>query len=174
MINFSSDAHIAEDQMRALIYYLVAFAYIDADFDPAEKQFIRDHISALVAWRAEAGMEPGPARDKAVARWSAHFHGVLEQYDRAIQGYFDESIAAGKTQQQFVLSRLKLGCFELLKRFDDQGQQALLAAVEELIEADGVAHSSEVEFRDEIARLVQAKEELDDPRYNEFFKEKLG
>lgn len=162
MIHFSSDPHIAEDQMRALIYYLVAFAYIDADFDPAEKQFIRDHISELVARRAEAGMQPGPARDEAVERWTAHFHGVLDQYDRVIQGYFNESVADGETQQQFVLSRLKLGCFELLKRFDEQGQQALLAAVEELIEADGVVHPSEIEFRDEIVRLVQAEEELDD------------
>jgi hypothetical protein len=162
MFKFSTDPHIAEDQMRAIIYYLVAFAYIDADFDPSEKDFIQEYVGLLVAQRADGAMEAGPARDDAVSRWTSHFHGVLDEIDLTIQGYFTESVSHGETTQQFVLAKLKLGCFELMKRFEEEGQRALLGTIEELIQADGVVHPSEVAFRDEIVRLVNAEVILDE------------
>lgn len=148
--------------MRAIIYYLVAFAYIDQDFDPAEKDFIRAYLGKLVVQRAEGAMAAGPARDEAVARWTGHFHGVLDEIDRSVQSDFTESVAYGETQEQYVLARLKLGCFELLKRFDDEGQRALLETIEELIQADGVVHPSEAAFRDEVVKLVNTEVSLDE------------
>lgn len=162
MMKLSSDPHIADNQMKALIHYLVAFAYIDSDFDPSEKDFILTHIGKIVEQRARNTMEEGPARDNAVAQWTHHFHGIVDQMEHTIKGYFDESVADGETNEQFVLARLKLGCFELLKRFDEQGQQDLLAAVEELMVADGVVHPNEVAFRDDVVKLVNTTVELDD------------
>jgi len=161
MIKFSSDPYIAENQMRAIIQHLVAFAYIDADFDPTERVFIENHISQLVQQRAHevtGGREVAP---DVLARWTQHFHEVLQEIDHQIQGYFREAVAHGETTQQYVMARLKLGCFELLKRFDDEGQQAILVCIEQLMQADGVIHPSEQAFRDEIVHLIRETEEVD-------------
>ena len=39
---FSTDPVVAEQQMRAIIHMMVAIGYIDADFDPSERDFIRE------------------------------------------------------------------------------------------------------------------------------------
>ncbi len=161
MLTFSSDPYVAESQMRAVIYYLVAFAYIDSDFDPSEKSFIREHIARLVDSRARSAKLDDALRGEIVGQLTKHFHEVLDEIDHTIQGYFTESVAHGETTTQFVLAKLKLGCFELLKRFDEEGQKALLAAVEELMLADGVIHPNEAAFRDDILKLVSAAEELE-------------
>jgi hypothetical protein len=162
MFNFSSDPYIAENQMRAIIYHLMAFAYIDADFNPAERRFIRSHIARLVEERARAVSGRQAVSPEVLAKWTKHFHEVQEEIDHRIQGYFHEPVAHGETNEQFVLARLKLGCFELLKRLDEQGQQAILEAVEQLMLADGVIHPNEQTFHDEIARLITSAEEVDE------------
>lgn len=162
MLTFSADPYVAENQMRAVIYYLTAFSFIDSDFDPSERSFIEQHIRALVAERARGASLDDAARAAVVEKLTRHFGEVLDEIDHTIRGYFSESVAHGETTHQFVLAKLKLGCFELLKRFDEEGQQALLAAVEELMLADGVIHPAEAAFRDEIVRLVRAVEELDE------------
>jgi hypothetical protein len=160
-MKLSSDPYIAESQMRAIIQHLVAFGYIDADFDPAERRFIREHIAKLVEQRARdvggAGVSP-----EIVQRWTQHFHEILDEIDQRVQALFAEPVSSGETTEQFVLSRLKLGCFELLKRFDEDGQREILGTVEELMHADGVVHPNEAQFRDELQRLVTATEELDE------------
>ncbi len=148
--------------MRAIIYHLVAFAYIDADFDPAEREFIREHIARLVEQRARAAAKDQPVSPEITARWTRHFHEVLGEIEQRIRGYFDEPVADGETSEQFVVARLKLGCFELLKRFDEDGQQAILSAVEELMHADGVVHPNEAAFRDELVGLIHLEEEVDE------------
>ena len=159
-MKFSSDPCIAESQMRAIIQHLAAFGYVDADFDPAERRFIREHIGKLVEQRAH-DVGGGVSRE-IIRRWTQHFHEMLDEIDQRIQALFAEPVSSNETTEQFVLSRLKLGCFELLKRFDEDGQREILAAVERLMVADGVVHPSEVRFRDELLRLVTATEELDE------------
>ena len=51
MLKFSSKGPEAEKQMRAVIFYLTTFGYIDGDFDAAEKDFVRGYIRKLVAHR---------------------------------------------------------------------------------------------------------------------------
>jgi len=162
MIKFSSDPYIAESQMRAIIQHLVAFAYIDADFDPAERKFIEQHIALLVQQRAQEVTGGQSVAPDVIARWTQHFREVLQEIDHRIQGYFQEAVAHGETTEQYVLARLKLGCFELLTRFDEEGQRAILAAVEQLMQADGVVHPNERAFRDEIVRLIAETEEVDE------------
>ncbi|MBW2523932.1 MAG: serine/threonine protein phosphatase [Deltaproteobacteria bacterium] len=162
MLDFSSDPYVAENQMKAIIFTLVAFGYIDSNFDAVEKTFIQQHIQALVDHRATQLLgEQGPGSPQA-AEWTKHFFEVLEEMDRSVKHYFAESVGQGETQQQFVLAKLKLGCFEVLKRFDEDNQQAILASIDELIRADGVVHPEEVKFRDEVVNLLQAPIELDD------------
>jgi len=162
MIKFSSDPYVAESQMRAIIQHLVAFAYIDTDFDASERTFIREHIAGLVEQRSRDVLGGKSASPEVLDRWTQHFHEVLEEVDHRIRGYFNESVAHGETTEQFVLSRLKLGCFELLQRFDEEGQRTILGAVEQLMHADGVVHPNELAFRDELLRLVEATEEVDE------------
>ncbi len=161
MFTFSSDPYVAESQMHAIIYHLVAFGYIDADFDPAEKQFIRDHIAKLIEDRARAALGDKPLSPDILRRWTGHFEEVLEQIDQQVQALFQESIADGESTEQFVLAKLKLGCFELLKRFDEGGQQAILESVEQLMHADGVVHPNEQAFLDELVALIHVEEDID-------------
>src|SRR4030095_13101095 len=117
MMDFHNDPYIAEQQVRAVIFCLVAFAYIDSDFALSEKQFIRTYLERLADERARKALGDEIPRGDIVAKWTKHYHELLDEYDGTIRGHFTESVAEGETPQQFVLSRLKLGCFELLHHF---------------------------------------------------------
>ena len=73
MLTFSTNPDVAEKQMRAIIFYLTAFGYIDGDFDVAEKTFVRSYIRQLVTARAKAAMPDADAktRDELVAKFAA-------------------------------------------------------------------------------------------------------
>ncbi|MSP62647.1 MAG: serine/threonine protein phosphatase [Myxococcales bacterium] len=163
MLSFSSQPQVAEQQMRAIIYYLTAFGYIDGDFDLAEKQFVRDYVGQLVEHRASEAMgDRDPAvRKDVVARWTKHFHEVASEIDHQILEHFTESVGEGESTEKFVLAKLKLRCFELFKGFDEEKRESLLATVDELMHADGVVHPSEVTFRDELYRLLAAPMEIE-------------
>ncbi|HZO14608.1 MAG TPA: metallophosphoesterase [Polyangiaceae bacterium] len=162
MMDFHSDPYIAEQQIRAVVYCLVAFAYIDSDFALSEKEFIRDYLHRLADGRARKALGDDIPRDDIVGKWTKHYHEVLEEYDESIRSNFTESVAEGETTQQFVLARLKLGCFELLRHFDDNGQRQILDTVLELMHADGVVQPQEQAFIDEIIELIHKPIELDD------------
>jgi len=164
MLNFSSDPKTAEDQMHAVIFYLTAFGYIDGDFDHSEKEYIREHIHKLVDARARAALGDGDikTRTDVVSRWTKHFHEVLDEVDSGIRSHFTESVADGENTQQFVLAKLKLRCFEIFKKLDEDNRSALLGTVDELMQADGVVHPNERKFRDELGALLATPVELDD------------
>jgi hypothetical protein len=163
MLSFSSNPKVAEEQMHAVIFYLTAFGYIDGDFDRSEKEYIRAHIHKLVDHRAQVALGADVAlRQDVVGRWTKHFHDVLDEVDSSIQGHFTESVADGEDTRQFVLAKLKLRCFEIFRKLDDENRVALLATVDELMHADGVIHPSEQHFRDELGALLATPVELDD------------
>jgi hypothetical protein len=163
MITLSQDPKVAELQMHAIIFYATAFGYIDGDFDSSERDYIRGYVGKLVAERArEALGGSAAAHADVVAKWTAHFHEIVDEIDHEIQGHFTESVAEGEDTQQFVLAKLKLRCFELFKRFDEEGRADLLTVVDELMMADGVAHPSEQKFRAELFALLTEPMELDD------------
>ena len=163
MISFDTDPEIAEQQMRAIIYYLTAFGYIDGDFDRSEKQYVREYVGKLVDHRAREalGTDLDPHREL-LTRITAHFNEVLDETDNAIQSLFTESVAEGESTSQFVLAKIKLRCFELFKRFDEEGRFALLATLDELMYADGTVHPNEEAFRRELYKLLRAPVELDE------------
>jgi hypothetical protein len=164
MISFSNDSRIAEEQMHAVIFYLTAFGYIDGDFDQDEKRFVRDYISNLVDARATQSLrgEHLAMKDDITTRWTKHFHEVLDEVDHQILSHFTESVAEGEDTRQFVIAKLKLRCYELFKKFDEDNRQALLATVDELMHADGVVHPNELNFRNELFELLEAPMDLDD------------
>ncbi len=164
MMTFSTDPKIAEQQMHAIIYYLTAFGYVDGDFDKSEKSFIRDYIARLVAHRADDAMGDSEPALKAeiVTKWTQHFHEVLDSVEAEIEENLKEPVADGEKSVDFVISRLKLRCFELFKQFTDDSRVALLGTVDELMMADGTSHPNEVTFRSEIAALLDAPFELDE------------
>src|SRR5205814_696736 len=59
-------------------------------------------------------------------------------------------------------AKLKLRCFELFKNFDEDNRRNLLATVDELMNADGVVHPNEQQFRDELFALLTAPIEIDE------------
>jgi uncharacterized tellurite resistance protein B-like protein len=163
MIAFDIDPKLAEQQMRAIIYYLTAFGYIDGDFDQAEKQFVREYVRKLVDHRARGAAGPDePLQRDVIERWTKHFDEVVEETDYQIQSLFTESVAQGESTAQFVIAKLKLRCFELFKRFDDAGREILLSTVDELMRADGTVHPSEEAFRRELEQLLHKPIELDE------------
>lgn len=168
MITFSADPKLAEQQMHAVIYYLTAFGYIDGDFDESEKDFIRAHIRELVEKRARDALgDDVQTRQDVVKRWTKHFHEVLDEIDVGIQSHFSESVADGEDSRQFVLAKLKLRCFEIFRKLDEDNRKSLLDTVDELMRADGVVHPNEQRFRDELVQLLTSPLELDDDEIEE-------
>ncbi len=163
MLTFSSDPVVAEQEMRAVIYYLTAFGYVDGDFDASERGFIRRYVRQLVDARAAEAMTLSPdLRDAAVERWARHFDEVIEEVANEIAFHATEPVAEGEASGAFVMTRVKLRCFELFNRFDEASRRRLLESAEALIMADGVAHPEELRFRDEVHALLEAPITIDE------------
>jgi hypothetical protein len=158
MLTFSNDANRAEQEMHAVIFYLVTFGYIDGDFDASEKVFVKETIAKLVDHRASLAMKDAPedARKDVVTKYTRHFHEVFEGIDHNVRELFTESVSNDEDPKAFVHNRLKVKCFEIFQGFDHAGQEQLLTFIDELLMADGVAHPAEVQFRGELAGLLEA------------------
>ncbi len=157
MLTFSKDGPTADKQMRAVIFYLTTFGYIDGDFDASEKHFVRDYVAKLVARRVESAVpaEDVALRQELTIKFTKHFHEVFEGIDHQVKALFDEAVAAGEKQDDFVQAKLKLHCFEIFKGFDASNQEQLMDTIEELIRADGQVHPAEAKFRGELADLLE-------------------
>src|SRR6187401_2604824 len=79
MLQFSDDPDVAEHQMFAIIFYMTAFGYIDAEFTQAEKDFVKKHIQRLIAARALDAMvdEDAEFRAEIVKKFVGHFYEVF-------------------------------------------------------------------------------------------------
>ena len=155
MLTFSTDGPEAEKQMRAVIFYMTTFGYIDGDFDETERDFVRDYIRKLIAHRvAGAVVDDAPLAAELTAKYSAHFLEVFESIDLQVKDLFTEAVAEGEDQDTFVHAKLKLRCFEIFKSFDEANQEQLMETVDELINADGHVHPAEAKFRGELADLL--------------------
>jgi hypothetical protein len=157
MITFSDDPTRAEQQMHAVIFYLVTFGYIDGDFDDKEKSLVRATIRRLIDHRARSAMHDAPeaAVAEVVDKYTRHFHEVFEGIDQNVKDLFTESVAGDEDPKAFVHSRLKVQCFEIFRSFDRHGQEELMALIDELLMADGEAHPAELQFRGELAQLLE-------------------
>lgn len=157
MISFSTDPQVAERQMRAIIFYLTTFGYIDGDFDTAEKDYVREYIRKLVIRRVEAGLpDADPAlKNETIGKFTTHFHEVFEGVDHQVKELFNEAVAKDEDQDAFIHAKLKLRCFEIFHEFDRDNQERLMDAMDELIEADGEVHPAELKFRNELASLFE-------------------
>jgi Calcineurin-like phosphoesterase len=157
MLKFSEEGAEADRQMRAIIFYLTTFGYIDGDFDDREKHFVREYIRGLVSQRVHAAVDAADEalRQELTNRYTTHFHEVFLGIDEQVRDTFTEAVAEGEDPNQFVHARLKLRCYEIFKSFDAQSQNRLLEAIDELIQADGEAHPSELKFRGELANLLE-------------------
>jgi uncharacterized tellurite resistance protein B-like protein len=158
MLTFAKDPNLAEQQMRAIIFYLTAFGYIDGHFDLRERSFIRVYIRRLVEARAREAMPDADEKVKqdVVQRFVSHFHEVFEEIDQEIRSYFTEVVADGEKLENFLYAKLKLRSYEIFRSFDPENQLVLLESVDELINADGQVHESEARFREEVRGLLDA------------------
>jgi len=168
VLKLSEQGVEAEKQMRAVIFYLTTFGYIDGDFDDREQDFVRDYIRRLVEQRVDGAIDAADQalRTELVGKYTTHFHEVFEAINAQVRDLFTESVATGEDPKAFVHAKLKLRCFEIFKAFDAAGQEVLLDAIDELVRADGQVHPAEVEFRAEIAALLEADlgiELIDEP-----------
>jgi hypothetical protein len=154
MLRFSDDPQAADKQMRAVIFYLTTFGYIDGDFDQSEKAFVRDYISKLVAGRVQGAVDDVALQKELIGKYTTHFLEVFELIDRQVRELFTESVAEGENQTDFVHAKLKLRCFEIFKSFGKEDQDQLMNTVDELIAADGQVHPAEQKFRSELATLL--------------------
>ena len=158
MLTFSDDPKRAEQQMHAIIFYLTTFGYIDGDFDDKEKAFVRDYIGKLVEHRANTAMVGTDALVKAdvISKFTRHFLEVFEGINENVRELFTESVSKDEDPTAFVHARLKVRCFEIFQSFERPDQEALMALIDELLMADGVAHPAEVQFRAELAALLES------------------
>lgn len=157
MLTFSTDGPTAEKQMRAVIFYMTTFGYIDGDFDDAEKKFVREYIQKLVEHRVKGAVQADEQLSRELTqKYATHFLEVFETIDLQVKDLFTEAVAEGEDQDTFVHAKLKLRCFEIFKSFDEKNQEQLMETVDELINADGHVHPAEAKFRGELADLLNA------------------
>ena len=92
MITFSSDPKRAEQEMHAVIFYLVTFGYIDGDFDDKERGFVKDTIRTLIDHRARQAMPDAAdaVRAEVVGKFTQHFHEVFEGIDTSVKELFKD------------------------------------------------------------------------------------
>lgn len=162
MIELSSDPKVAEQQIEAVIFYLTTCGYIDSEFDLTEKAFVRNFLRRLVTERVDAQGEIDPeVRFEQIEKQHEHYVELFQQVDYEVKSLFSEAVAEGEDVQVFVVSKLKLRCFELFRELSEDNRAALLEVVDEFISADGVVHPEEVKFRNELAALL-GHQELED------------
>lgn len=155
MFTFSPDARKAEQEMRAVLFVLIAFGHIDGHFDESERAFVMNVVSQLIDRRAaELYGADDAGRVNAIPAWRAHFFHTMSGMEHEIRSWFTESVAQGESAAQFVRARLKLRCYELLERLREKNRAELLAMVNELMHADGVVHPDEVAFRNDLEALL--------------------
>lgn len=165
MMNFSRDPRESEKQIHAIIYYLITFGYIDGEFDLSEKEFIREYIEQIVDQKlgqTDAYKELSKkALEQIRGEQVEHYNQVFEQFDESIRELFTEAVDSQETSQNFIRHRLKLRCYEIFHSFDRENRNSLMEVIDEFIMADGVSHPAEVEFRNELADLLQLEIMLD-------------
>src|SRR5262249_10126959 len=164
MIAFSPDPIAAEQQMSAFIYYMVTFGFVDGTFDPREQTAVMQWIRTLVDMRVRA-MNHNPRETYEVTeKQVAYFERVFHRVTGEVQALLDDPVAHGESPLAFVLARMKLRCFELFRSFDAKSQEMLLFIVDRLLEADGVVHPAEKQFRDELVALLARRDPQPPPR----------
>jgi len=162
-MRFSDDPARAEREMHAVLFYLATFGYIDGDFDDDERNYVKVSIRRLVSARADQalGAEADPRlRDELVTRYTAHFEEVFHAIEANVRELFTEAAPREEDPNAYVHGTLKLRCFEIFHAFDREGQEWLLAAIDELMMADGQAHPAETQFRAELAAQLHAEVDL--------------
>ena len=147
MVTFSADPDEALREMEGVLYYLTAFGYIDGEFDRSEKEYIEEFILTL----AESYEEDRARRDKLVEKLDRKF----ERISRELAGMWDEPTAEGEGSPEFVRNRMKVRCFEILESFPLEARRTLMSLVDDVLAADGVAHPEEIQFRDELALIME-------------------
>ncbi len=155
MIQLSDDPEVAEQQIEAVLFYLTTCGYIDDDFDLTEKSFVRQLLRRLVTARVDAQGQLDPElRFEQIERQHEHYLELFQQVDYEVRSLMSEVVADGEDSKGFVLTKLKLRCFELFRTLSPVNREALMGMVDEFIHADGVVHPLEVEFRNDLASLL--------------------
>jgi uncharacterized tellurite resistance protein B-like protein len=110
--------------------------------------------------------QPGPAdpeiRYERIENQHEHYVERFQEIDHDIKSLLTEAVADGEDPEGFVLSQLKLRCFELFQRLSDDNRKALLEVVDRFIYADGTAHPEEIAFRNDLAELLDAELMVDE------------
>lgn len=162
MLELSKDPQTARQQMNGLIIYLTTFAYADGDFAPSEIEMIREMIGRIVRHRvqsSESGYDP-EVSEELVRNVVSELEAVLDSAMGEVSRLLQESVAEAERQRTFVESRLKQRCFEVFQSFDEETQEELIAAADELLMADGQVHPAEVELRNELSGLLRSRSDI--------------
>ncbi len=163
MLQLNADPAIAEQQVEAILFYLTTCGYIDSEFDMSEKAFVRAYLRKLVTARIDGrGTIDPQVRFEQIERLHEHYLERFQAIDDDVRGLFHEAVADGEDQSKFVVSQLQLRCYELFRGLSQNDRSALLSVVDDFIQADGVVHPSELEFRNQLAALLGQEIVIDD------------
>jgi len=158
MLQLSTDPKVAEQQMQAVLFFLASFGYIDGDFDDTERDFVRQYVRSTIEHRMQQAMRDNSAEQRsATERWTAHYIELFDHMDREIGELLVEEVGRDERRSDVIFSRMKVRCFEILGSFDEDGREALLDGIDDLVMADGTAHPAEVSFRAELSDLLESE-----------------
>ena len=159
VLQLSHDPEVAREQLEALIVYLTTLGHIDGHFDDKERRLVEWYIRQVVEQRVlEVLPDADPAElNEQITSYTHAFTALFERTDKDIGDLLRESVAYGEDQQAFLDSRLKLRCYEAFQHFDHLACDQLLAAVDDVVLADGHAHPAEVALRAELVEFMEAR-----------------
>src|SRR5689334_16822044 len=116
MIQLSDEPEVAEQQIEAVLFYLTTCGYIDDEFDLTEKSFVRSLLRKIVTARVDAqGDLDAELRFEQIERQHEHYVEMFQHIDYEVRSLMTEVVAEGEDSKHFVLTKLKLRCFELFR-----------------------------------------------------------
>ena len=134
MIELSKDPTVAEQQIEAVIFYLTTCGYIDSEFDLREKSFVRSFLRKLVTARVDQQGDLDPElRYEQIEQQHEHYVELFQSVDYEVKSLFTEAVAEGEDVDAFVISKLKLRCFELFEGLSPNNRSALLEIVDDFM-----------------------------------------
>ena len=98
-----------------------------------------------------------PIRAEVVPSSRRHFHEVFEGIDQNVKDLFTEASPSTRTRTPSCTRSSRCGASRSSRASTDNGQEQLMATIDELMLADGEAHPAEVQFRAELPQLLEAR-----------------
>jgi hypothetical protein len=156
----ADDPHVAGEQLRAILTYLITLSHVDGEYSPVERDFVARRLRGLVAHYVHThhASLPPLERNATIDGHVGTFALIADDIVLEVRAMLDEAVLAREGSATHVADKLRIRSAEILASFDAEARAELLQACDELILADGVVHPAEQRLRQDVEALLAAAE----------------